>query len=265
MSEKAKKIINIVVDVVVAIILVFVLILAISGISSKMKGYDGYTEIFGKAYVAVRTDSMAMDYNTKEVGEDNFAEGDLIAIKVLKGDARRQLKVGDIITFKFELDEATNTMALNTHRIVEIGGEEGYATHYITKGDNTPDGSEDPTVFLDDIVGVYTGKASGIGHMFLFMNSSTGFFVCVVLPSLLVVAYFAVNLVLVILKERKVAAAAKADEMAHTLEDEKEKMRQELLAEMAAKGEIPPVNDNKTEEKPEEGEQPTADNSDKKD
>ncbi|MGN0814146.1 MAG: signal peptidase I [Candidatus Coproplasma sp.] len=223
MSEKTKKILNIVVDVVVAIVLVFVLILAISTITSKAKGYDGYTAIFGKAYVAVASDSMKGDK------EDNFEKGDLIAIKLLSEEEAQNLKVGDIITFRTNQISDDQTWVLNTHRIIEVNEN---ATYYVTHGDNNPEGSNEK-VYFSEIVGIYQGKAGGIGHVFLFMNSTWGFFACVVVPSLLVVVYFAINLVLVIIKERKVQTAAAEEQHAQQLAEEKERMRQELLAEMA--------------------------------
>ena len=94
MSSKTKKIINIVVDVVVAIVLAFALLLAVCTISSKAKGYKQYTEIFGKAYLAVQSDSMEGDK------EDNFSRGDLITIKTVNINEARKFKEGDIITFK---------------------------------------------------------------------------------------------------------------------------------------------------------------------
>lgn len=223
MSVKTKKIINIVVDVVVAVILALVLLLAISAITSKAKGYDGYTAIFGKAYVAVASDSMKGDK------EDNFSKGDMIAVKLLSEDEAKNLKVGDIITFRTNQITDNETWVLNTHRIVEI---QENATYYVTHGDNNPDGANE-RVYFSDIVGIYTGKASGIGHVFLFMNSTWGFFACVVVPSLLVVIYFAINLVLVVLKEKKVQAVAAQEEQEQKLADEKERMRREILAELS--------------------------------
>ena len=59
------------------------------------------------------------------------------------------------------------------------------------------------------------------------------FTVCVVLPSLLIVAYFAVNLVLTIRAAKAEAAVEEGEQ-----EDEKERMRRELLAELRAEGRI---------------------------
>lgn len=237
MSEKTKKIINIVVDVIVAIILAFVLILAISSISSKAKGYDGYTEIFGKAYIAVASDSMEGD------NEDSFSKGDLIVIRLLSDDEKYHLEEGQVITFRTNQITNDDTYVLNSHRIIEAEARpDGNVYQYTTKGDNNSS-ADSSAVSASDIVGVYEGKAGGIGYMFLFMESSTGFFVCVVLPSLLVVVYFAVNLIVVVCREKKAQAVAANEAREQELEgakkqavdEERERMRAEILAELQAK------------------------------
>ena len=230
LSPKSKKIINIVVDVIVAVVLAFALLLTICTITSKRKGYDQYTEIFGKAYLAVQSNSMEGD------GKDNFSKGDLIVIKTVTAETARDFKVGDIITFKTAIFSDDEKMVLNTHRIIEVLGGEGQAHAYVTHGDNNPEGGNE-RVLISDVVGVYKGKAGGIGHVLLFMNSSAGFFVCIVLPTLLIVAYCAVNLFLVIRKEKKVQGA----EAAQAQIEERERIRQELLAEMQG-GEKPGEN-----------------------
>lgn len=229
LSPKTKKIINIVVDVVVAIVLVFAVFLAVVSIRSKLKGYSGYTEIFGTAYVAVASDSMDAelpDY-VPEGKPSGFAKGDLIKLRLIDESEAVKLEVGDIISFESSDIEEGKTV-LNTHRIVAIAvGEEGNAASYITRGDAN-DANDRLSVLASEIVGVYEGKAPGIGHVFLFMSTSTGFFVCIVLPTLLIVAYCVVNLILVIRREKKVQTADAAAEK----EAEKERIRQEILAEM---------------------------------
>lgn len=222
LSPKTKRIINIVVDVVVAVVLAFALFLAICTISSKRKGYKQYTEFFGTAYLAVESTSM----------QPTFDMGDLIKIKTVSAIEAENLKEGDIITFKTIIRE-DDKIVLNTHRIVEvIKDSEDNVVSFRTQGDNketnsTPDAR---LVKISDVVGVYKGKASGIGNVFLFMTTSAGFFVCVVLPTLLIVVYCAVNLVLVIRKEKKKQTV----EAMQAQYDERERIRQELLAEMRA-------------------------------
>lgn len=229
MTPKTKKIINIVVDVVVAIVLIFALFLAVCTISSKAKGYHEFTEVFGKAYVGVSSESMKADAQTGEVKDDNFDIGDMISIKLLSEEQTKELEVGNIVTFE-DPTILDGKRLLNTHRIIDIVyNSDGSILHFVTHGDNNPVGNNE-WVLPSEIIGVYQGKAGGIGHLFLFMNSSAGFFVCIVLPSLLVVAYFAVNLVLVIRKEKKVQTA----EAEQSQLEERERIKQELLAELQA-------------------------------
>jgi signal peptidase len=211
----------------VAIILVFVVILAVSAITSKAKGYDGYTEIFGRAYVGVESNSMKGDK------EDNFSKGDVIVIKTLSQDEVSNLKVGDVITFRTNQITNDGTYYLNTHRITEVIESNG-SISFKTKGDNN-DYEDSGTVAAAYVIGKFDGKASGIGYMFLFMRSSAGFFVCVVLPSLLVVVYFAVNLVIVIIKEKKSQATAEADAKQKEHDAIMEQARAAVMAELAAK------------------------------
>lgn len=231
MSPVVKKIVNIAVDVVVALILALALVLAISTISSRVKGYRDYTEIFGTAFLAVQSDSMAKDFNSGEVKEDNFSKGDLIVIKTLSAEEAKNLQVGDVITFEYQIQDGH--YVLNSHRIIEIIGSGDNVTGYTTHGDNNVTGVNE-TVWVDEIVGVYQGKAGGIGNVMLFMSTSAGFFTCIVLPTLLVVVYSAVNLVLVIRSEKKAQLAAEAQSKEDEREEERRRIREEILAEMQA-------------------------------
>ena len=261
LTPKTKKIINIVVDVVVAIVLAFALFLAVCAISSKAKGYSQYTEIFGKAYLGVATDSM----------EPTFSPDDLIKIKTVSGSEARKLKKDTIITFEYMDIDGDGKMDLDTHRIKGYyNGEEGDCSVYEVVADNPKYEGKIQYINADKIVGVYQGKASGIGKVMLFMGTSTGFFVCVVLPTLLIVAYCAVNLFLVIRKEKKTQNAIAAQAQQEVLADERERIRQELLAEMQANSaataqQSEPAAESETEQQPAatvetpEEEKPSAD------
>ena len=232
MSDKTKKIVNLVANVIVIAILVVIAFITLNIILSQGKDY---TSIFGKAYVAVQSDSMEGTHT------DSFKKGDLIKIKILKDEEKKNLQVGDVITFEFQKrDDRTGEIekVLNTHRIIAIGQNAFTGDlQYTTQGDKAADlgiGDQIESVDPANIVGKYTGKKlSGWGKAADFFHSSAGFFVCVVIPSLLIVAYFAVNLVLTIRAAKAEAALAEGEQ-----EDEKEKMRRELLAELRAQGKI---------------------------
>lgn len=221
-----KKVINIVVNVIVAIILVFVFILTLNIILS---GDKGYTSIFGTAYVSVESNSMKGDK------ADNFQKGDLLKIKILDEEEKKNLQPGDVITF-WDNTIVDNQLVLNSHRIIKVEKQSDGSVRYETKGDNNLDADK---MLIPDvtIVGIYEGKIGGLGNVVSWFHSSTGFFVCIVLPAFLIVAYFAFNLVMVLRERNKVSDETK-----------KERLRQELLEELRAEGKLSVGNEDEISE-----------------
>lgn len=224
--SKQKKIIGIVSSVLVVIILVFVVMITLSIILSSGKNY---TSLFGKAYVSVLTDSMEGVYDESFPYEvKGFKQGDLIQIRILDPGEKTELKQGDVITY--EMDEQGT---LNTHRII-MKEDNGISIKYTTQGDN-PDaiaGNATEEVWSNKVVGVYTGhRIAGLGKAVDFFHSQAGFFVCIVLPSLLIVAYFAYNLVVTV---KSVKNAYKEEDQ----QNEEEKMREKILQELREQGKI---------------------------
>ena len=235
MQAKTKKILNIVLNVLVCVILALALIVTINTVINAKKGY---TPFFGKAAMAVQSPSMD--------GGGSFAKGDIIFVQIYKSaEEKEDLRVGDVVTFWTEIE---HKRALNSHRIVryvyKTGGngteyQEGNIEGYFTKGDNNS-GVDDDMLYPTDIVGKYTGKKiAKLGYVGIFFNSPTGFLICVVVPSLLVVAY-CVYLVVKAVKGQK--AGVTAEDVSEVLENdelreavlakEKERLRAELLEEM---------------------------------
>lgn len=149
-----KKVINIVVNVIVAIILVFVFILTLNIILS---GDKGYTSIFGTAYVSVESNSMKGDK------ADNFQKGDLLKIKILDEEEKKNLQPGDVITF-WDNTIVDNQLVLNSHRIIKVEKQSDGSVRYETKGDNNLDADK---MLIPDvtIVGIYEGKIGGLGNV----------------------------------------------------------------------------------------------------
>ena len=197
-----KKVINIVVNVIVAIILVFVFILTLNIILS---GDKGYTSIFGTAYVSVESNSMKGDK------ADNFQKGDLLKIKILDEEEKKNLQPGDVITF-WDNTIVDNQLVLNSHRIIKVEKQSDGSVRYETKGDNNLDADK---MLIPDvtIVGIYEGKIGGLGNVVSWFHSSTGFFVCIVLPAFLIVAYFAFNLGMVLRERNKVSDETKKERL----------------------------------------------------
>jgi len=94
------------------------------------------------------------------------------------------VQVGDVISF---FDPAGNGTTIVTHRVVEVVEENG-AKMFRTRGDNN--NTEDRLlVGAQDIVGTYRSRIPGAGSIALFMQTTTGLIVCVVMPILLIVGY----------------------------------------------------------------------------
>lgn len=215
MNTKGKNTITKTANILAIIIGIFVLIVAISAVSSKAKGYSS---IFGYTVYSVRTESMTGD------NADSFNKGDLIFVNLLDEEERANLKVGDVITFFTLIDvdgDGTPERALNTHRIERINTI-GDKEQIITKGDNNAEVDSTP-IDKDstDIVGIYSSKIPWIGNISLFVKSSTGFLILIVIPSLLVVIYC----IYLFIKNYKVYNAEKRKE---DIEKIKAKLEQEM-------------------------------------
>lgn len=213
MTQKSRKALNITVNVIVSIIVIFVLILTVNIIVS---GNKGYTKLFGNAYVAVKSDSMDGDK------PDSFKKGDMLKVKVLSEKEKEALVEGDVIMF---YDTVQGVKIINTHRIVEKGTRASGEVYFRTQGDNPKYGMDGLPRTYEDIIGKVVSHTDKIGYVSLWLNSSTGFFVCVVLPSLLIVVYCVFNLVKAIVERNKEDAASK-----------EAKMKEELLAQLRAEG-----------------------------
>lgn len=272
-NTKKKKISGIVVNTIVIVILVFVCLIALSIILSAGKGY---TNLFGSAYVSVQSDSME---GTDQLYEGEYAaysvkgfkKGDLLRVRILNEEQGKTLQVGDVITFRQSISGKGDI--LNTHRVVEVT-----ASGYKTLGDKAkcdyeaaladyekakaegrdavkPTEPQPESVPYGAVVGKYEGhRIAGLGKAVDFFHSSAGFFVCVVLPSFLIVAYFAFNL-FVTVKSVK-ASYAEAGK-----QDEEAQMREKILQELREQGKIvdetpaapeTPAQQQTPEEKPEE-------------
>lgn len=232
MKQKSKKVINIIVNIIVAIILVMVAFVTVNIILS---GNKGYTSLFGTAFVSVESNSMQGE------NADNFEKGDMLFIHVLSDEEKNNLQVGDVITF---YDTVNGTQALNTHRIVAIVSNGVYRT----AGDNNVGLNGEVTWdvtyrYADSIVGIYSGKIPVLGNVVSFFHTTTGFFICVVLPALLIVVYCAYSLIRAVKENKKVTDSAKKDA-------EKQLLKAEIMRELQQEGMLsaqPNPNENSAE------------------
>ena len=156
---------------ILCIILVPILVINCTLIAKSVFNKDEVPNIGGIFPLIVLTDSMYPEIHS----------GDLI---ICHQEDAKDIEKGEIISF---FDPAGNGTSIVTHRVIEVVEENGNIS-YITKGDfnNTEDSLP---VTSDKVVGVYSMRIPVVGNVALFMQSTTGLVVCVVMPIVLLVAY----------------------------------------------------------------------------
>ena len=170
-SSAAHKVMT-AVGALLCIILIPVLVINITLIIKSYTNKDEVPKIGGYAPLIVLTGSM----------EQEIMEGDLIIVRQIDG---ADVKVGDVIAF---FDPDGNGSSILTHRVIEVI-DEGGKLSFRTMGDAN-DTADRQAVSADKLVGIYTGKRiPGAGNAAMFMQTTAGLVICVVLPLILLVAY----------------------------------------------------------------------------
>ena len=160
-----------VIGAILCIILAPILILNVSLIIRSFVAPDEVPRIGKWLPLVVMTDSMYPEIHS----------GDLIICQV---EDAEDVQVKDIISF---FDPAGNGTSVVTHRVMEIKNEDGQIS-FITQGDanNIADARPGPA---DKLVGVYHSRIACMGHLIMFMQTTQGLLLCVVLPIVLLVGY----------------------------------------------------------------------------
>ena len=169
-SSTAHKILT-VVGIVLCVILLPILIINCILIVKSFTSEE-VPSVAGTLPLIVLTDSM---YPVIE-------SGDLIICHTAEAE---DIAVGDVIAF---FDPAGNGSSIVSHRVTEVTDFKGELA-WRTKGDNN--NTEDMLLVTPDkLVAVYEGtRIPGFGNVALFMQTTPGLIVCVVLPMLLLIGY----------------------------------------------------------------------------
>ena len=169
-QKKSNPVLTVIGSILCALLLPILLI----NVTLIVKSYadrDAVPSIGGVFPLIVLTDSMYPDIQS----------GDLIVCRTV---AAEDVRVGDVISF---FDPDGNGTSIVTHRVIEITQEDGQLA-FRTRGDanNADDKSAVPA---EKLVGVYQLRVPKAGNVAMFMQTTTGLIVCVVLPMLLLVGY----------------------------------------------------------------------------
>lgn len=156
---------------VLCVILIPMLIINVTLIIKSYTHPDEVPSVGGTFPLIVLTDSMYPEIES----------GDLIVCHQVDVN---EVKEGDIIAF---FDPASNKSSIVSHRVIDVETIDNEIT-WTTKGDanNAADANQ---VTAKDLVGVYSFRVKGAGNIALFMQTTTGLVVCVVLPIVAFVLY----------------------------------------------------------------------------
>ena len=209
-KEKASAVNTIVNIVLVAAIILAAVCTYVSFVSTSG---NGVPSLFGIRPFSIQTDSMYPTLNP----------GDLIISTAVK-DAS-ELQNGDIITYWTVIN---GERVLNTHRITEIYDGGNYRI-FATKGDNNT--HADPlTVHESEVVGKYSFKIAGIGKVFDYLQTSTGFLLVVVLPVFIFFIYHLVQFFRVLFEYQNIKNRIKYEQERGRTEDIIEEQKRQAEA-----------------------------------
>ena len=225
LDPKTKKALNAVIITIQVLIIVACIVFSIVLLVSSMGNKEGkLNDIIN--LMPVMSDSMVGD------NPDSFNIDDLILVKKLNDEDKKNLKVGDIVTFKV-FDPSLKAVIYKSHRIVKIcqeGDPEWNKCDVVTQGDaaqkyidQNPDNiaNYQDYLYYSQIEGIYTGKIPKVGGAITFIKQPAAFFGLIVTPLALLLIY---NIVVIVRGVTK----AKDEKHKAELEESEAKHRAEM-------------------------------------
>ena len=231
---KALKIIRSIFVWLMVALAVFMMIFTIVSVSTFDRADRS---LFGYKAFIVLSDSMS---------KTDFNAGDLVLVKAVDPST---LKEGDIIAYTSQ--NTSNYGETGTHKIrkltTDANGEPGFVTY-----GTTTDTDDERIVTYSDVLGKYRTHIPKVGSFFLFLKTTPGYIVCILIPFLLLILLQGFNCIKLFRQYKREQMDEMKEERAKLEADraETQRMMQELLqmkAQMAQSngGETP-----KTDETP---------------
>ncbi|MBQ7499298.1 MAG: signal peptidase I [Clostridia bacterium] len=209
-QSTGKKVASIIINTI--LIIAIILAALCTYVSYVSTSGSGVPSIFGIRIMSIQTESM---YPTLE-------PGDMIFDTAVKDTSK--LQINDIITYWTVID---GERVLNTHRITEIYDGGNYLI-FRTKGDNNT-ADDSLTVHESEIVGQYNGtKIKGLGKVFDYLRTSSGFLIVVVIPVAIFFLYHLIQFFRVLFEYNNVKNKLRYEQERGKTEDMVESERQNM-------------------------------------
>ncbi len=255
----AKKIANIIMNVLLYVFIIVCLLLVVASISSK-KSETGAMTIFGYQARVVETQSMewADDIKIEHLkleGTDidsldklplgEVPKNSLVFIEVVPEDPEQaklwydNLKVGDVVTFMYgEYGVIAGRQPIITHRITKITPKLSGGYLLELNGDNKGLTEEDKTSPADTatqyidtsvesvnyVVGKVTSQSKALGSLIYIVKQPVGIICIVIIPCVIIIILEVIKIVGVLGEDKK----KKAEEEKQKMEEEKQKQESEI-------------------------------------
>ena len=210
-----KKLLNIIKSIFVWLLVAFSAFMMIFTLVSVNTLDHNDRNIFGFKFFVVQTDSMAAT---------DFDAGDIIISKEVDITS---LQVGDIITFISQ--SSHNYGETVTHKIREIVRESDGSLGFVTYGTTTDTNDE---ALATIVVGKYVSRIPNLGAFFLFLKTTPGYIICILIPFLLLILSQGLNCIR-LFRQYKKEQLAEMNAEREQLEQERAES-QRLMAELLA-------------------------------
>ena len=212
-----KKVLNIIKNIFVWLMVALAVCMMIFTVVSVNTFDRSDRSLFGFKAFIVLSDSMS---------KTDFDAGDLVLVKEVDPST---LKEGDIIAYTSQ--NTSNYGETVTHKIRKVTTDANGEAGFITYG-TTTDTDDETVVTYPYVLGKYKTNIPKVGRFFMFLKTTPGYIVCILIPFLLLILIQGLNCIKLFRRYKLEQMAEMKEERAKIEEEraESQKMMAELLA-----------------------------------
>lgn len=212
-----KKALNIIKNILVWLMVALAVCMMVFTIVSVNTFDRSDRSLFGFKAFIVLSDSMS---------KTDFDAGDLVLVKEVDPST---LKEGDIIAYTSQ--NTSNYGETVTHKIRKLTTDASGELGFITYG-TTTDTDDETVVTYPYVLGKYKTSIPKVGRFFMFLKTTPGYIVCILIPFLLLILMQGIHCIRLFRRYKLEQMAEMKEERAKIEEEraESQKMMAELLA-----------------------------------
>lgn len=212
-----KRVLNIIKNIFVWLMVALAVCMMIFTVVSVNTFDRSDRSLFGFKAFIVLSDSMS---------KTDFDAGDLVLVKEVDPST---LKEGDIIAYTSQ--NTSNYGETVTHKIRKLTTDANGEPGFITYG-TTTDTDDETVVTYPYVLGKYKTNIPKVGRFFMFLKTTPGYIVCILIPFLLLILIQGLNCIKLFRRYKLEQMAEMKEERAKIEEEraESQKMMAELLA-----------------------------------